>query len=481
MKERKPETSPAARLLAESMTGQLSRREILKRGTALGLGAPLIGLTLSGQSRIAYAQDDATPPPDPSAGNTIVAPEGLRTDLQGQRVNAVLADSTDPNGPFLDAALARFSEITGAEATFIRGERAADARLQSYRQQWAAEAGDNDVYQVDVIWPGVVAEHAVDLSESLADLAALHFPAIVENNTVDGTLVGIPWFTDAGLLYYRTDLLEKYELEPPTTWDELATAAQTIVEGEAAANPTFTGFVWQGRAYEGLTCNGLEWQVSSGGGGIIDADGTVTVNNEQAIAAFDRARGWVNTISPEGVTTYQEGESFNVWSAGNAAFMRNWPYAFSASQDAPAVAGKVGVSVLPQGTGDGARNAATLGGWQLMVSRYSENQDAAIELVKFLCSPELQTAFAVERSMLPTIGSVYDSPELAEANAFIPRLREVFEGGAVARPSSVTGDLYPEISQIYSQTLNQILTGQLEPADGAAQMEEQMTTLLEEG
>jgi trehalose/maltose transport system substrate-binding protein len=483
--DRSRQTSPIARLLAESLAGRASRREIVKRAGALGLSAPLVGLMLSAQARATAAQDatpaPSTPAPDPNAGSTIVVPQGLRSDLQGQRVNAVLQDSTDPNLPFVEAAMRRFSEVTGAEANLIRGERQADARLQAYRQQWAAQAPDNDVYQIDVIWPGVVAEHAVDLSESLSDLAALHFPAIVENNTIDDALVGMPWFTDAGLLYYRTDLLEKYQLQPPTTWDELTTSAQTIMDGERAANPAFTGFVWQGRAYEGLTCNGLEWQVSSGGGTIVDDEGTVTVNNEQAIAAFERARGWVNTISPEDVTTFQEGESFNIWTAGNAAFLRNWPYAYAGSQEAPAVAGKVGVSVLPMGTGEGARNAATLGGWQMMVSRYSENQEAAIEFVKFMCSPELQTAFAVERSMLPTIGPVYDSPEVAAASEFIPRLREVFEGGAVARPSSVTGDLYPEISQIYSQTLNQILTGQIEPAEGAAQMEEQMTTLLEEG
>ena len=316
MRHNDPKNRQVSRLLAESLTGQVSRREIMRRAAMLGLSAPMVGLMVSARTRSAFAQD-TTPAPDPNAGSTIVVPEGLRTDLQGQRVNAVLADSTDPNGPFLDAALARFSEVTGAEATFIRGERGADQRLQSYRQEWAAQAADNDVFQVDVIWPGVVAEHAVNLNDTLADLAALHFPAIVENNTIDGNLVGMPWFTDAGLLYYRTDLLEKYELQPPTTWDELTQSAQTIMDGERGeGNASFVGFVWQGRAYEGLTCNGLEWQVSNGGGTIIDEEGTVTVNNPQVIEAFERAKGWVNTISPEDVTTYQEGESFNIWTAG---------------------------------------------------------------------------------------------------------------------------------------------------------------------
>jgi len=468
------------RLIGEYMSGRISRRELMTRATALGLLAPV--MAVMGGSRRAYAQDaEATPLPDPNAGSTIQLPAELRTDLQGATITAVLADASDPNGPFLEGALAKFSEATGITVNFQRGERSATDRLQAYRQQFAGESADIDVYQIDVIWPGVFAEHALDLKESLSDLAAQHFEAIVANNTVEDKLVGIPWFTDAGLLYFRTDLLEKYELQPPATWDELTTSAQTIMDGERATNPDFFGFAFQGRAYEGLTCNGLEWQVSNGGGSIVEPDGTVSVNNPQAIAAFERARGWVNTIAPEGVTTYQETETQNLFTPGNVAFARQWPGLYAASQDSPAVAGKVGVSPLPMGTGEGARNADTLGGWQLMVSRYSANPDPAIEFVKFMCSPEVQTAFASERSMLPTIAAVYDTPEVAAASEFIPRLKDIFQGGAVARPSSVTGDLYPEVSTAYFQQLNQILTGEKDAAQGAADMEEEISAIIEEG
>jgi trehalose/maltose transport system substrate-binding protein len=242
--------------------------------------------------------------------------------------------------------------------------------------------------------------------------------------------------------------------------------------------------VFQGNAYEGLTCNGLEWQYSNGGGRIVeDVEGTttVTLNNPEAVAAFERARGWIGTISPEGVTTYQEPDSLNVFIAGNAAFLRNWPYAWSASQDpASKVVGKVGVTSVPMGTGEGASHAATLGGWQMMVSKYSESQDAAIEYVRYMCSPEVQTSYAAERSHLPTIASVYDAPEVAAASEFIPRLKDVFQGGAVARPSSVTSYLYNDVSIAYFTGLNQILTGQTDAQSAVEQMTSQIEDIISE-
>jgi trehalose/maltose transport system substrate-binding protein len=472
-------SSPLSRLVAESLTGQLSRREIVRRGIAVGLSAPVIGMILSSaQSRSVLAQEASPEAQEP--GWSIVVPEGIRTDLAGARVRAVLDPASSPDRPWMEAAIQKFNEATGAKAEFVPGEQSATDRLAIYNQQLGAQSSDNDVYQIDVIWPGILAAHAVDLNATLADLAKQHFPAIVENNTVNGALVGMPWFTDAGLLYYRTDLLEQHGFEKaPETWAELEEMANAIQDAERANNQSFRGFVWQGNAYEGLTCDALEWQYSNGGGRIIEPDGTVTINNPQAIAAFERARGWVGTISPEDVTTYDEPASLNAFAPGNAAFMRNWPYAFSVTQapDSPLV-GKVGVTQLPMGDGEGATHAATLGGWQLMVSKYSPNQDAAIEFVKYMCSPELEKSFTIERSHSPTIGSVYDDPEVVKTQPFLAQLKPVFEGGAVARPSTVTADLYNSASITYFTHVNQILTGQSDAASAVQQIEADLKDIM---
>ena len=470
---RNDSSSPVTRLLAESLAGHLSRRDILKRASALGLSTPVVGIILSAHSRGVAAQE-STPSPlgeVGGVGSTITVPEGLPTDLEGASITVIFG-ADGPSVTWEEAAIARFTEATGIDVTLNVGPTSATERLALYQQLLAAQASDADAMMIDVIWPGILAAHAVDLSEAIGWQGADYFERIVENNTVNGVLVGIPWYTDAGLLYYRTDLLEEYGFEgPPTTWTELEEMATTIQEGERADNPDFQGFVWQGAAYEGLTCDGLEWQYSNGGGTIIDGEGNVTVNNPQAIEMFERARGWVGDISPEGVTTYMEEEARGVWQAGNAAFMRNWPYAYAPGQEeGSAIQGAFDVTQIPMGDAEGAQHAATLGGWQVMVSQYSQNQPAAIAWAQYITSQELQKSYAIELSRLPTIASLYEDEEVLTANPFFERLLPVFQGGAVARPSTVTADLYNQVSTAYFTALNEILTGQA--SDAAARVEQ---------
>lgn len=344
-------------------------------------------------------------------------------------------------------------------------------RLGQYLQLFEAQSPEGDVFQIDVIWPGDLAEHLIDLNEyGGADEVAGHFPAIVENNTVDGKLLGIPWFTDAGLLYYRTDLLEKYNLDPPETWDELEAAAQTIQEGERAeGNEDFWGFVWQGNAYEGLTCDALEWVASAGGGSIIESDGTITINNDAAIEVVNQAASWVGTISPPGVTSYGEEDARGVWQAGNAAFMRNWPYAYSLGNgDDSEIAGLFDVSPLPGATA--GQSAATLGGWQLAVSKYSEHPEEAAKLAFFMAGESEQKRRAIDYSLNPTIESLYEDPDVLEASPFFGDLFDVFTN-AVARPSTVTAPNYSDVSSLFFNSVHSVLTGNQDAEDAFLALE----------
>lgn len=338
-------------------------------------------------------------------------------------------------------------------------------RLAVYLQYLNAKSPEIDIYMIDVIWPGDLAEHLIDLNKyGLGEAAKDHFPRIVENNTVDGALVAMPWFTDAGLLYYRTDLLDKYGYSPPKTWDELEETAAAIQEGErAAGNADFVGFVWQGNAYEGLTCDALEWIASSYGGTIISSDKVITINNENAIAAVDKAAGWVGTISPKGVTAFQEEEARNMWQGGNAAFMRNWPYCYSLSMgENSAVVDKFGVCPLP--SIDGKGGAAALGGWQLAVSKYSENPEVAADVVKFFTNYESQKTKAIELSQNPTIMALYEDEDVLAASPFFGSLYDVFIN-ATPRPSTATAPNYNAVSVAFFQAVHSVLTGEMDAAE----------------
>ena len=347
------------------------------------------------------------------------------------------------------------------------------AMLEQYQQYWAAKSGDVDVYAVADIWQAIAAPHAVDLKKYFRDDQTKEFfSRSIENNTIDGHLVSIPWFSEAGLLYYRTDLLEKYGYKaPPRTWEELTEMANRIQEGErAAGRPDFQGFVFGGKASESLTCNALEWIYSYGGGKIIDFDKKVTINNPNAIKALETAKRWVGTISPTAVTTSSDEDARNLWQVGNAAFMRNWAYAYSFGADSTSpISGKFDVTVLPKG-GNNGKNAACLGGWQLMVSAYSHAPDAAADLVRYLTSPEIQKKHAIDLGLLPTLPALYNDSEVLQKNAWFMNVLDILTN-AVARPSTVTGADYSQVSTALFQNVNKVLSGDESAKDAVSQIE----------
>ncbi|MHA7926475.1 MAG: ABC transporter substrate-binding protein [Marinobacter sp.] len=374
-----------------------------------------------------------------------------------------------------------WAEQTGHEVKVVSTPNSATERLSLYQQLLAAQSEDVDIFQIDVVWPGMLAQHLVDLSEYTSGDEDAHFESLVRNNTVDGRLVAMPWFTDAGVLYYRKDLLEKYDQEVPETWQQLTDSARVVMAGEReAGNDRFWGFVWQGRAYEGLTCNALEWVSSYNGGTVVDAEGNVTINNPQAREALALASTWIDDISPRSVLNYTEEEARGVFQSGNALYMRNWPYAWSLAQsdDSP-VKDKVGVVALPRG-GEQGSHAGTLGGWQLAVSRYSANKDEAADLVRFLTSYEEQKRRAIQGSYNPTIPGLYEDEEVLTAVPFFGELFETFKNG-VPRPSSVTGESYGRVSNAFFNATHQVLSGEAEPEQALNSLERQLQRLGRRG
>ena len=391
-----------------------------------------------------------------------------------------LGDSPGSGSDFRKTRIAEWNAANpDIQINLIEGPQSATDRYGLYLQTFQAQSSDIDVMMIDVIWPGDLAEHLVDLNEfGGAEAVAGDFPAIVTNNTVDGKLVGLPWYTDAGLLYYRTDLLEKYGFAgPPATWAELEEMAQTIQDGERAeGNQDFWGYVWQGKAYEGLTCDALEWIKSSDGGTIVSPEKVITINNDAAAGALDMAYNWIGKITPPGVTGFQEEEARAVWMGGNAAFMRNWPYAYGlGNADDSVIKDKFDGTALPGA--EAGMSAATLGGWQIAVSKYSQNIDAAVKVALWLASEEEQKANAIGNSLIPTKMALYEDPDVASAQPFMPKLLPVFTS-AVARPSTATAPRYNEVSTIFFQNVSDVLTGKQNGTDAVANIELDLQDLL---
>lgn len=400
-----------------------------------------------------------------AAATALLLPTALRA---GVTIHFAGDSDVGEGGRWTKALAEEWAKKTGNTVDYISRPNDASATLQLFQQYWAAKSGDVDVYMVDVIWPGIAANHALDLKKYFKeDELKEHFPRIIENNTVKGKLVAMPFFTDAGVLYSRTDLLEKYGYkEPPKTWEELTEMAKKIQDGERqAGHADFQGFVFEGKASESVTCNAIEWIYSYGGGTIIDPDKKVTINNPNAIKGLEVAKSWVGTISPQGVVSYGEEEARNIWQAGNAAFMRNWPYAYALGQDPKSViSGKFSATVLPKGGADG-KNAACLGGWNLMVSAYTKNPEVAADLVRFLTSAEAQKKRAVDLSQLPTRPEVYKDQDVLAKNPWFANAVEILTN-AIARPSTVTGADYNQVSTVFFQSVNKVLTNG-EPAPQA--------------
>ena len=391
---------------------------------------------------------------------------------------SIVSGDTGNGIKVLREILDRYEKESGNKVTIVVMPPSTTDQFGQYRLWLAAGNSDIDVYQTDVIWAPQLARQLVDLTAATKDIVGAHFPSIIQSQTVNGKLVALPIFTDAPALYYRKDLLDKYGAKVPATWKELADTAKLVMDKErAAGNQDIWGFVFQGNAYEGLTCDALEWVVSNGGGQIIEPDGTISINNPQAAAALDMAKGWVGTISPPGVLAYQEEESRGVWQTGNAVFMRNWPYAYALGNgEGSPIKGKFDVAPLPAGMGEGARPTATLGGWNLAVSKYSKNPEAAIELVKFIASPEMQKYRTLKTSNLPTIQALYDDADIAREQPIIPRWKQVFLN-AVPRPSAAVKIKYNEASSQFWNAVHKTMSGEGSAADNLADLEVSLTKL----
>ena len=360
--------------------------------------------------------------------------------------------------------------------TLVSAPTNTDTNRATLATEISGGAATPDVFMGDVIWPAQFGAHqlALPLSDLLpASYFAQFAPGLIAGATYKGKVYGSPLFEDQGFMYYRKDLLAKAGLAPPTTWEQLESEAKTLLSKHLVKY----GFVWQGASYEGLTCNFMEYLASAGGTATKSDYSTATLDSPAAIKAVTFMRSLVTSgVTPASITTFQESQAMNTFAAGNAAFLRNWDYAYS-DATTPATGtlktSQVGVEPMPAFAGQPTPGFSNIGGWNMYINPHSKNVNLDLTFIKYLASQQAQTILATKYSEIPTTTLVRGS---ATVKALNPVLAIVGQTRLIPRPAGTPN--YPALSTAIYTNVNSALAGSTSPSAAMAAAESQANTAL---
>jgi multiple sugar transport system substrate-binding protein len=337
-----------------------------------------------------------------------------------------------------------------------------------------------DVFMIDITNPRLYQSKGwiEPLNEYLGNpgiVLADHLPVYRTTNVINGQLYAMPGFADAMFVYYRKDLMAKYNLREPRTWDALATAATKVKAGEKA-NPNLQGLSIQGAPIEGTVCTFL-LPIWSKGGDVADQNGKLRLDPAMAQAAVEQ---WLKLID-DGVIAKNASEiktidTVNDFKAGNVLFAINWGFAWDRFQnDADSkVKGLVDVMPMPR-VGEGSKSATCVGGWQWAVSAFSRNKAIAAKLVKHMSTPEVAKFLAVEGSLLPVFSATYSEP------AYLAKVPWASGAGVIAtfgrnRPVSPR---YGDVSDAIRTATSAMLARKVTVQQGVADLNAKLKPILQ--
>src|ERR671919_1659691 len=394
---------------------------------------------------------------DDDGGDSQQAPTGDTSKAKGNVSWCIGKDTSGAYGTAIDLFKKENPDIT---VKLVELPESADEQRTQLVQRLDAESDECDVLGMDVIWTAEFAAQnwLQDTSDIIEPRRDDFIPSTLETAEYEGSYWAVPYHTNAGFLYFRTDQVE----EAPTTWED--------VYKEAGAN---NGIVYQGARYEGLTVNFLEL-LYSGGGSVLNEDGSeVTVNSPEGEAAIAfMAEGVQSGTAPRAVTTYMEEESRRAFENGNATFMRNWPYAYALGKESK-IADNFDVGTFPGF--EGGEPAGVLGGINLAISAYSKNPEGAAAFINFATGPEVQKANFLESAAPPATAAAYDDPQVQKEYAFASDLKAAVEQGQ-ARPVS---PVYAQISEAIYTNVHDALQGRAEPPAALEKMTSDIEQALE--
>lgn len=332
-----------------------------------------------------------------------------------------------------------------------------------------------DVYMGDVVWPGVFGAHGLALPLSKYEPKSFFSrfaPGLVAGASYKGQDYGAPFFQDQGFLYYRTDLLAADHMSVPKTWEQLESDASTLVK----QGKVKYGFVWEGQSYEGGTCDFMEYYADTGGSVLNSSDSKSVFNVADATKALTFVRSLVTSgASPAAVSTFEEPQAMDAFQDGQAAFLRNWDYAYAeANGKGMASAGKVGVAPLPTFAGQPYPGYSTIGGWNLYINPHSTNIKADLTFINFITGTTAQTIEAHPPfSEIPTNQAVRTNPKIKALN---PPFAVLSKTKLIARPAQNPN--YSKISLAIYSNFNSAITGSKSASSAASAMASQLATAV---
>ena len=416
------------------------------------------------------------------AGTSLLGVAGCTGGGGGSSGEFTLTFGPEESGS-LQNAIDRFNEEYSGQYTANYREMPADTGQHFDQLQTELQAGSSefDLIGADVIWPAQLASQGfiLDLSDRFTQDQQNEFlPATIEAMTYNGSVWGVPWRTDAGMLYYRQDLLEENGFNnPPTTWDELKQMARTVQQQSG----TRYGFIFQGADYEGGVTNALEY-IWSSGGEVVDPNNPdrVLIDSSEAREGLSIERSTIDDgVAPESVATFKEQEVQSTFLNGDAVFARQWPFMYgliSNPDESSLTTDQVGVAPLPVAS-ESDQNASCLGGWNWCINTFSANQEAAWEFIKFFTSAEQLKTGALEGNLLPTRRELYEDQELVEEVPVIPLAREAAEN---TRPRPVS-PYYQDMSLRMAEQFNAALNGDVSPEEATQTLQGELTEIIEQG
>ncbi len=388
----------------------------------------------------------------------------------------VFAMGADTSGT-LQTLIDRFNEQADFKVNYREMPTDTGQYFDQLRTEFQAGASEIDVIGGDVIWPAQFAANGwiLDVSDRFSDSERNKFlDGPIDSLIYEGNIYGVPWFTDAGMLYYRKDLLEESGIsQPPATWAELKEIADQVSQ-ETGTN---FGFVFQGAEYEGGVVNGLEY-IWTHGGDVLDGN-TVVVDSPESAAGLETEHSMImDGVAPKAVSTYKETETDPAFLNGNAVFARNWPYmyALAGTEDYPKVKPEqVGIAPLP--VGEGGPTASGLGGWNMMINANSQNQDNAWEFVKWITAQEQQKWRALKATLLPTRKALYEDQEVLQE---VPVIRLGKEALQNTKPRPVS-PFYSDMSLKMAEQFNRALKGDVSPEQAVKTLQQELSSIIEQG